>query len=94
MADLAGALERAVIDGFTAQARQHGAELHKRAVENRLNDPKVRELLATFAKQVKLYGARAQDFAYAGDHLNAVVWAQATLRAADNLDRLNAAVYS
>lgn len=94
MPGLAGSLERAVTDGFVAQARQHGVELHKRAVQSRAADPVARELLATFGRQVKLYGARAQDCHNAGDKGQAVFWAREVERIIQNLDIVNAAIYS
>jgi hypothetical protein len=64
---LGAQLRRAVESSFTDQAREHGAELGKRAAEMRARDPLATFLLDTFTRQVPRYAQRAFAAHAAGD---------------------------
>ena len=88
-----GARLAAVVESaFADQAREYGAELHRRAVEIRARDPLATFLLDTFTRQVRDFGARAVAARDAGDRRRALALAVACERAGDNLERVRAAV--
>jgi hypothetical protein len=89
---LGAALRREVAAGFEAQARQHGADLGKRAAEMRARDPLAVQLLATFTRQARERAARAQALATAGDRAGAVEVAGWAMVAVENERRVRAAI--
>jgi hypothetical protein len=89
---LGAQLKRAVVEGFADQARQHGAELGRRAAEMRARDPLAVQLLATFGRQARDRAARAQALAAAGDRRGAVALAESALMAVENERRVRAAI--
>jgi hypothetical protein len=89
---LGAQLRRAVESSFTDQAREHGAELGKRAAEMRARDPLATFLLDTFTRQVPRYAQRAFAAHAAGDRPLAVEMAAACERAAANLETVRAAI--
>jgi hypothetical protein len=89
---LGAALRREVSAGFADQARQHGAELGRRAAEMRARDPLAVQLLATFTRQARDRAARAQALAAAGDRAGAVAVAEFALMAVENERRVRAAI--
>jgi hypothetical protein len=89
---LGAQLKRAVTAGFADQARQHGAELGKRAAEMRARDPLAVQLLATFTRQARDRAARAQALAADGDRAGAVAVAESAMMAVENERRVRAAI--
>jgi hypothetical protein len=81
-----------VESSFTDQAREHGAELARRAVEMRARDPMATFLADTFTRQVPRFARRAFEAHAAGDRRLAVEMAAACERAAANLALVKAAV--
>lgn len=88
----AASLESAVRGGFEAQAAQHGADVHRRAVEMRSRDPLATFLIDTFTRQVRDRGQRAATAARAGDHATAKALAESAMMAETNLETVRAAV--
>jgi hypothetical protein len=89
---LAAQLAHAVESSFAAQAAEHGAAIHARAVEIRGRDPLATFLMDTFRRQVRKFGERALACQVAGDRAAALEQAGAGWRAAVNLRRVESAV--
>jgi hypothetical protein len=89
---LGAQLKRHVAAGFADQAREHGAELHRRAVEARARDPMATMLLDTFRRKARLYIARAQAAYAVGDRAGAIEQAGWAEMAVENERRVRAAI--
>lgn len=89
---LGAQLRRAVESSFGEQAREHGAELARRAAEMRARDPLATFLLDTYTRQVPRFARAAFAAHAAGDKRRAVEMAAACERAAANLATVKAAV--
>jgi len=86
---LGAALRREVEAGFSAQAREHGEAVHRRA---RQRDPLATMLVDTFQRQARVRLAKAQALAAAGDRAGAVEAAHWAAVAVENERRVQAAI--
>lgn len=92
MGALAQDLIGRVTASLTAQADEHAAKMHARAVEIRERDPMAIMLLQTFDRQVRDRARRAGEASAAGDHKAALALARSAEVAAINAATVRTAV--